>query len=71
MLLQLILIVILIYALAGFIFMIPFIVKGITQIDQASEHSSFGFKLIIIPGIIVFWPVLLKKWLNSSKHNVQ
>ena len=64
---QIILIIVLIYLLAGVLFVIPFLLKGIVKVDEVAHGGSIGFKLIIIPGIIVFWPVLLKKWLNALK----
>jgi hypothetical protein len=51
----------------GFLFTIAFIFKGIQTVDESAQKSSLGFKIIIIPGIIVFWPVLLKKWLIALK----
>ena len=64
---QIILIIVLIYLLAGVLFVIPFLLKGIVKVDEVAHGGSIGFKLIIIPGIIVFWTVLLKKWLNALK----
>ena len=57
-----ILIIVAIYLFAGLVFAIPFVIKGVTQIDEGAIGSKWGFRLIIIPGTIVFWPVLLKKW---------
>jgi len=57
-----ILIIVVIYLFAGLAFAIPFVIKGVTQIDEGAKGSKWGFRLIIIPGSIVFWPVLLKKW---------
>lgn len=57
-----ILIIVAIYLFAGLVFAIPFVIRGVTQIDEGAIGSKWGFRLIIIPGTIVFWPVLLKKW---------
>ncbi|MFC0771982.1 hypothetical protein [Terrimonas alba] len=57
-----ILIIVAIYLFAGLVFAIPFVIKGVTQIDEGAIGSKWGFRVIIIPGVIVFWPVLLKKW---------
>ena len=56
-----------VYLAAGCVFAIPFIVKGVTKIDESAQGSKWGFHIIIIPGTIVFWPVLLKRWLKASK----
>ena len=56
-----------IYLAAGLVFAIPFVTKGVTQIDEGATGSKWGFRIIIIPGVMVFWPLLLKKWLKASK----
>jgi hypothetical protein len=55
------------YLAAGFVFAIPFVIKGVTKIDEGAIGSNWGFRLIIIPGTIVFWPLLLKKWMAVNK----
>jgi hypothetical protein len=53
-----------VYLAAGVVFAIPFVLKGVTKIDEGAHGSKWGFRIIIIPGTIVFWPVLLKKWVQ-------
>jgi hypothetical protein len=55
-----------IYCLLGLVFAIPFVIKGVNSIDESAAHGSAGFRIIIIPGVMVFWPVLLKKWLRVT-----
>jgi hypothetical protein len=54
------------YLSAGVMFSIPFLVKWIYRLDEATHESSLTFKLMIVPGCIIFWPVLLKKYLKSK-----
>jgi hypothetical protein len=56
------------YLLCGFLFAMVFIFKGINKVDEGAHGSSAGFKIIIIPGIMVFWPVLMKKWIRASNQ---
>jgi len=56
-----------VYLAAGLVFAIPFVTKGVTQIDEGAAGSKWGFRIIIIPGVMVFWPLLLKKWVKASK----
>jgi hypothetical protein len=56
------------YLLCGLLFAIPFVIKGVSKIDEGARGGSIGFRFIIIPGIIVFWPFLLKKWINAVKQ---
>jgi len=50
------------YLIAGVLFAIFFLVKGIQKVDTTAHGSGWGFRLIILPGTIVLWPVLLNKW---------
>jgi len=60
-----------IYLVAGFLFAIAFITKGVSKIDESAHGSSWGFKVIIIPGTIIFWPFLLSKWIKSYKSETR
>jgi len=53
------------YLGCGFFFAIPFILSGVKQIDPHAMHGSWGFRLLIIPGTMVFWPLLLRRWLKG------
>jgi len=55
------------YLIAGIVFTIFFQAKGLSKIDEGVHGSSWGFRIIIIPGCIVFWPVLLKKWMKRTR----
>lgn len=71
MLVTILLMIIVAYLICGFVFAVFFISKGIYKVDEGAHGGSIGFRIIIIPGIIVFWPVLLKKWIavSKQKHN--
>jgi hypothetical protein len=71
MIVSIILIVVAAYLAAGFVFAIPFILKGITKVDEGAHGATWGFRIIIIPGTIVFWPFLLKKWIKATKSKEQ
>lgn len=55
------------YLVAGVVFTIFFQAKGLSKIDEGVHGSSWGFRFIIIPGCIVFWVVLLRKWIKAKK----
>jgi hypothetical protein len=50
----------------GLLFSLPFVLWGAKKIDPPAGQSSWGFRLVIIPGVSVFWPVLLQRWLGGS-----
>ena len=63
---EIILIIVAVYLLLGVLFVIPFLMKGLNKVDEGAHGSTIGFKIIIIPGVIVFWPVLLSKWMKKT-----
>ena len=64
---QAILAILLVYVICGLLFVVPFITKGLGRIDEGAKDSTIGFRIIIIPGVIVFWPFLLKKWITVKQ----
>ena len=56
------------YVLIGLIFYFPFVFNGMKKIDEGAKDTPLGFKMLILPATLVFWPVLLKKWITSPSQ---
>ena len=54
-----------VYMALGLIFSIIFVILGVSKVDPAAKGTGFGFKLIIIPGLLVFWPLFMMRWLKG------
>ena len=54
------------YGLAGTVFALAFLLFGIHRVDPIAEHSSIGFRLIVMPGVAAFWPLFLIRWLRAA-----
>jgi hypothetical protein len=54
-----------VYLASGFVFAVPFVIGGVGKIDPHAAHGSWGFRLLIIPGTMALWPVLLRRWLKG------
>jgi len=52
----------------GLVFAIPFALVGARQIDPHAAQCSWGFRLLIIPGAMALWPLLLKRWTGGVKE---
>ena len=55
-----------IYGGMGFILGIPFCLKGAGRIDPAARDTSLFFKLLLLPGMIIFWPFLYYRWISGK-----
>jgi flagellar basal body-associated protein FliL len=64
---NIILVIATVYLLCGVVFTAVFLFRGLQKMDEGTHGATVGFKIIIIPGCIVLWPVLLRKWLALKK----
>ena len=55
------------YAGVGLIFGLAFVSLGIGRVDPVARGSGLGFRVIVLPGAVALWPVLLKRWLRASR----
>ncbi len=67
MLLEIFLSLLGIYLLLGLLFAIVFsCFGGAGAIDPSAKSGTWSFRLIIIPGAAIFWPLLLKRWVSRE-----
>ncbi|MCB0558036.1 MAG: hypothetical protein H6573_10020 [Lewinellaceae bacterium] len=57
------------YLLLGLLFALVFAWKGAGAIDAKAIQASWFFKLLILPGAMALWPLLLTKWIAKSKRS--
>ena len=53
------------YLICGLVFAVPFAFRGAGKIDPHAAHGTWGFRLLIIPGTILLWPMLAQRWLKG------
>jgi hypothetical protein len=53
------------YLLAGAVFAVIFVARGIGRVDPVAQHAPWGFRLIVMPGVAALWPVLLARWVRA------
>jgi hypothetical protein len=67
---MILLIAVALFLVCGLLISFFFLAIGLSQIDEGTHGTGIGFRLIILPGMIVFWPVLFKKWLQVRKEKI-
>lgn len=59
-----------IYILIGMLFAIYFFFKGAFLIDNLITESKWTMRLLLLPGAIGLWPILLLKITNRSRTKI-
>lgn len=52
------------YLMLGALFAMAFHVRGLTSLDHATEGAKPFFRVLITPGLVALWPVILRKWIR-------
>ena len=56
------------YLSFGFCFAVPFVTRGVNRIDPHAAHGTWGFRVMIVPGVVFLWPFLARRWLLGVTH---
>ena len=56
-----------IYLALGSIFAVPFLFFGIGRVDPAAKGAPLTFRVIVFPGVVAMWPLLVGRWLDSRR----
>jgi hypothetical protein len=60
------------YVGLGLVFAVPFVWSGVQRLDSEARGSGIGFRLLILPGVAVFWPMFLDRWRRGiTEPNVE
>ena len=55
------------YAALGLLFAVAFVTVGVERVDPTAKGATFGFRLLIVPGSIALWPVLVAYWIHAPR----
>ena len=55
------------YLVCGLLAAVPIVFVGVNRIDPHALHGSWGFRLLIVPGTMLFWPLLVCRWLRGAR----
>lgn len=65
--LDLVFLVLFVYALLGFVIGVFVVLLGFSRIDPLIRSSSFSVRLLLLPGVIALWPIMLTKWVRTHR----
>jgi hypothetical protein len=54
------------YVVLGVVFAVAFVGVGVKRIDSQAVGTGFGFRILIFPGSVAFWPLLLRRWARGN-----
>jgi hypothetical protein len=57
-----------VYAGIGLVFALFFVTLWISRIDPSATGVGIGFRLIILPGVIALWPILVRRSIRGMKE---
>ena len=55
-----------IYTAIGAVLALIFLMIGIDRIDP-DARGSYAFRPVLLPGLVILWPVVLLRWLELEK----
>jgi hypothetical protein len=56
------------YLGAGTAFAAAFVTAGVQRIDPVARDGTWGFRVVIVPGVVLLWPLLARRWAAGSVH---
>jgi hypothetical protein len=54
------------YTAIGILFAVVFVCIGVKRIDSQAAGAGIGFRILIFPGSVAFWPLLLFRWSRGN-----
>lgn len=55
-----------VYVAVGVAFAVAFVCVGVKRIDSQAIGTGVGFRILIFPGSVAFWPLLLRSWARGK-----
>ena len=56
-----------VYAAVGAAFALAFLTLGLARVDHGAIGAGIMFRLLIVPGLIALWPLMLIRWIAGGQ----
>lgn len=53
----------------GLLVGVPFLAFAVGRVVEGAAGSSLMFRLMMLPGAALLWPVLLYRWLTAARRD--
>jgi hypothetical protein len=60
-----------IYVAIGLAFAAAFVPFGVVRVDQGARGAGIGFRVLLVPGTVLLWPVLARRWLRARTAGME
>lgn len=57
-----------VYLAVGVVTAIVALVRGLGRIDPDAQDATRGFRLIVLPGLILLWPVIARRMRSGERR---
>ena len=57
------------YAVAGVLFALAFLPRGIVRVDERLHESPVSVRVLLFPGIAALWPLFAWRWMTGSRRS--
>lgn len=64
---QSVLLVLAAYVAIGVIVAVPLVIFGLSRIDPAAKAAPWMFRVLVLPGVVTMWPLLLRRVLRAER----
>ena len=54
------------YVVAGVCFAVPFLWRWVGRLDPAARHATWGFRILVLPGVALLWPLFAWRLARGS-----
>lgn len=55
----------------GLLFGAVFVIAGAGRLDPHAKAGTWGFRILILPGSVLLWPLLASRWLFGGGQPVE
>lgn len=59
------------YFTAGLVFAVLFSLFGVQRTDPSAQGLALFFRIIIIPGVSIFWPLFALRLARGKQHPIE